>query len=99
MESQSALIGADGTVELDAVAQVHLYLALVVNPGYAERDDALRFHDALDNFRLLELRMLVIDILNRLQHFTYCLQVLQLARMFALQALHDFFNFHSVDVF
>ena len=99
MEAQTALVRTDGAVELYAVAQVHLYLALVVDPGHAERDDALGFHDALYDFGLLELGVLVVDVLDRLQHFAYCLQVLQLARMFALQALHDFFNFHSVDVF
>ena len=95
METQSALVGTDCRVELDAVAQVHLYFALVVDPGHAEGDDALGFHDALHNLRFLKLRVLVVDVFDRFQNLAHCLQVLQLARMLALQALHDFLNFHS----
>ena len=98
METQSTLVGADGAVELYTIAQVHLYLALVVDPGNAERDDALRFNDSFYNLRFLELRMLVVDVLDRFKHFAYCLQILQFARMLALQALHNFLNFHSVVV-
>ena len=36
VEAQAALVGADGGVELDAVAAVHLHLALIVDPGHAE---------------------------------------------------------------
>ena len=38
MEPQAALVGADGAVELHAVAAVHLHLALIVHPGHAEKD-------------------------------------------------------------
>ena len=65
MEAQSALIRTDGRVELYAVADVHLNLTLVVDPGYAECGDALGLHQALDDFRFLKLRMLVIYILDR----------------------------------
>ena len=70
VESQSTLIRADGAVELHAVAQVHLYLALVVDPGHTEGNDALGFHDALHDLRLLELGVLVIHILDALQHLS-----------------------------
>jgi len=73
MEAQTALVRTDGTVELHTVADVHLYLALVVDPGHTEGDDALRFHDALHDFCLLKLRMLVIYVFDRLQYFTYSL--------------------------
>ena len=73
VETQSALIRTDGTVELYAVADVHLHFSLVVNPRYTEGGDALRFHNALDDLCLLKLRMLVIYILDGFQHFSYCL--------------------------
>ena len=47
MEAQTALVGADGAVELDAVAHVDLGLALVVHPRNAEHDDALGHGHAL----------------------------------------------------
>ena len=45
MEAQAALVGAQGRVELDAVAAVDLELALVVLPDDAKLDDALRDGD------------------------------------------------------
>ena len=48
MESQAALVGAQGGVELDAVAAVDLGLALVVLPDDAELDDALGDGDDLE---------------------------------------------------
>ena len=69
----SALIGADGAIELYTVTQVYLYFALVVNPGHAEGYDALRLYDALYNLGFFELRMLVVHIFDRLQHLSYCL--------------------------
>ena len=96
MEAKAALIGANSTVELHAIADVDLHFALVVNPGHAEGRDALRLDDAFHNLCFLELWMLVIDILDAFQHFADCLKVLSLAWMLLLQALHDFLNVHSI---
>ena len=76
VESQSTLVRANGTIELHAVADVHLNLALVVDPGHAEGSDTFGLDDTLNNLSLLEFRMLVVHIFYRLQHFTYSLQVL-----------------------
>ena len=48
METQSALIRADGTVELYPVTQVDLNLSLVVHPRNSEHNDAFRLHQSLD---------------------------------------------------
>ena len=64
VEAQTALVRADGAVELYAVAEVHLHLAFVVNPGHPERDDTLWFDDTLYDLGFLKLRMLIIDILD-----------------------------------
>ena len=64
MEAQAALVGANGAVELHAVADVDMHLALVVSPRYAERDDAFRLYDAFNQLDFLELGMLVVDILD-----------------------------------
>ena len=53
VEAQAALVGSNGGVELDAVAAVDLNLALVVDPGHAEHDDALGLDEALQQGRLL----------------------------------------------
>ena len=76
METQTALVRTDGAVELYTVTEVHLYLALIIHPWHTESDDALRLHDAFDNACALELRVLVVDILYRNEHFAYCLQIL-----------------------
>ena len=76
METQSTLVGADGTVELYAVAQVHLNLTFVVDPGHAERDDTLRFYNTLHNLSFLKLRMLIVDVLDTFQYFAYGLKIL-----------------------
>ena len=41
MEAQTALVGSDGAVELDAIAVVHLNLTLVVHPRNPEQNGAL----------------------------------------------------------
>ena len=55
VEAQAALVGADGGVELHAVAAVDLDLALVVDPRHAEHDHALGLDDALEKRGLLVL--------------------------------------------
>ena len=48
VETQASLVGADGGVELHAVAQVHLHLTLIVHPGYTEGDDAFGLHQTFN---------------------------------------------------
>ena len=73
METQTALVRADGAIKLNTVTNVDLHFALVVDPGHTESDDSFWLYDALNNLGLLELRMLVVHIFNRFQYFTYCL--------------------------
>ena len=49
MESDAALVGADGGVELDTIAAVDLHLAVVVHPGDTEDDLPFRFHQTFQN--------------------------------------------------
>ena len=89
MEAQTALVGADGAVELDAVAAVHLDLALVIDPGYTEGDDALRLDQTLDEAGLLVLGMLLHDGLDALQDLADSLQEFGLVSIALFQALVD----------
>ena len=73
METQAAFVGADGAIELHTVTNVYLYLALVVDPGHTESSDTLWLYDALYDFGFLKLGVLVVHILNAVQHLSYCL--------------------------
>ena len=94
VEAQAALVGADGAVELDAVAGVGLDLALVVHPGDAEGEDAVRLDHPLDDLRLLEFGMLVIDFLDGLEDLLYRLEIFALAGVLGLETGHDVFRLH-----
>ena len=78
MEAQAALVGADGAVVLHAVAAVDVHNALVVHPGDAELDHALRLDEALEQGGLLPLGVLVHDQLQGLKDLAHGLQELRL---------------------
>src|SRR5699024_1198534 len=61
MEAQAALVGADGAVELHAVALVDVHAALVVHPRNAEEDDALGLDETFEERCLLVLGMALDD--------------------------------------
>ena len=73
METKTSLVWAYRRVELYTVADVHLHLALVIYPWHTERYYTLWLYKALNELRLLKLRMLVVHILDREQHLTHCL--------------------------
>src|SRR5574344_2708870 len=96
MKPESPFVWADGTVELYAIAQIHLHFAFVINPWHTERDDPFWFYNAFYDFCLLEFRMLAIHVLDRLEYFAHSLQVFQFTWVLTLQILHDFSHFHSL---
>ena len=96
VETQTALVRADGAVELHAIAYIDMNFALVVGPRHTEHDDTLRFDDTFDDLCFLKFRMLVVHILDGMKHFFYCLKEFRLSWMLLSQVLHDFFYFHSV---
>ena len=85
MQTQAALVGPDCRVELDAVATVHLDLAIIVHPRHAEDDDALRLHKALEDAFLLVLGMGIECRLERGEHLTGGLDELGLVSIALLQ--------------
>ena len=99
METQTTFVRTNGAVELHAIAQVDLYLALVVDPRYAEGDDTFGLYDAFHNLCFFKLRMLVVHVLDGIKHFPYSLQEFYFAWMFLLQALHDFLYVHSIVIY
>ena len=95
MEAQSTLVRANGTVELHAVTQVDLDVAVVIHPRHTEGNDALGFYQSFYQFDTFKLRMLVIDLLNGDEYFLDCLQILFLSWVTSLQLAHDVFNLHG----
>ena len=81
METQTALVGADGAVRLHAVAAVDLHLALVVLPRHAEHHDALRLDHALQDLVLFVLGMLLQDRHDRGQDFLDHVMIFLLLRI------------------
>ena len=65
VESNAAFVRADGIVELYAVAQVYLYVAVIVYPGYFEGNDSVGFDKPLDQFGFFELGVLVVYLFDR----------------------------------
>jgi hypothetical protein len=78
VQAQAALVGADCAVEFDAVAAVHLNLALVVDPGHAEHQLTLRLYHSLKDLVLFVLRITIQSRLQRLEHLGHCLMELRL---------------------
>ena len=96
METQTALVGTDGVVELDTVAGVHLYLSFIIDPRNAEGENTVGFDDALDDLRRFEFRMFVIHVLNGLENLLYSLQVFFLCRVLRLEAGHNLLCLHLI---
>ena len=81
MEADAALIGADGGVELDAVAPVHLDFTVVVNPGHPEDDLPLRLHQALQHPSFYQVGADLNDRFQALQYFGDRLDKLRFTRI------------------
>lgn len=95
METDAAFVRADGIVELYAIADIVLNLALVVDPGHTEGDDAVRLDHALDDFCFFKFRMLVVDVLDADEDFLDCLKIFLFTRVFGLQVAQNGVNVHD----
>ena len=76
METDTALVWADGIVVLNAVAHIGVYFPVVVDPADSERYYAVGDAQALDKIVTLKDGILVVDILNRGNNFSYSLEIL-----------------------
>ena len=81
MEPQSSLVGADGGVELNPIAPIHMDSSLVVHPGHPEGDDPLGLHEGLHNALFFILGVLVDDLVQALQELQHGLVELPLVRV------------------
>jgi hypothetical protein len=90
MEAHTALVRADGGIELDAVAVVHLYLTLVIHPGDAEEDAPFRGGQPLKQ-RIAAVGILVLFDYGTqaFQHFVNSLIELRLVRILCLHSCQN----------
>ncbi|MCY1414306.1 hypothetical protein D9M71_297530 [compost metagenome] len=89
METQAALVRADGAAHLHAIATVHLHTAGIVDPGYPEQDSTLRLDDPLDDAGLQVLRIGFKEWPETAQHLFHRLMELRLVRVALLQAQQE----------
>src|SRR5665648_685750 len=92
MEAHAALVGADSAVHLDAEPAIDLDLALVVDPGDAEHDDALGLGDALEDLLLAIDGVLVEHHIKGLGDLLRGLVELDLRRVLGPEFGHEFVN-------
>ena len=83
MEAKATLVGADGTGELHTISTVYLNLSLIIDPGYAERDHAIRLSQTLQNGIPSVFFLISFDYrTKRVKHLTYCLMKFRFTRIF-----------------
>ncbi len=71
MEAQAAFIRADRAVALHAEAAVDVHFSAVVHPGDAENHNALRLHNAFQDFEVHQLRIFGNIGGDAFHHLTY----------------------------
>lgn len=64
METNTALVGADSTVELYTIADVGLNLTFIVYPGNTESEDTVRLNYSFNDFCLFEFGMLIVNLFD-----------------------------------
>ena len=94
METDTTLVRSDSRVELHTITGICLYLTIVIYPCNLECKDTLRLDDTLDDLCILEFRMLIVNLFNRLQYFMYRLEIFLLVRVLGLESGHQIFSVH-----
>ena len=64
VETKTALVCAEGSIELYTIAEVGADFTGIVDPGHAECENAIGFDQTLNDFGLLELRVFVVDFFD-----------------------------------
>mmetsp|Transcript_5425 Transcript_5425/g.13651 ORF Transcript_5425/g.13651 Transcript_5425/m.13651 type:complete len:260 (-) Transcript_5425:110-889(-) len=79
METKSTLVGSNGRVVLDAIATVHLFTPLLIDPANTKLNDTLRLHESRHHRNVLGISFK--DRCEALQHLFESLQELDLPRV------------------
>ena len=94
MESDATLVGAYRIAELHTVAQIDMYLTVVILPWYSETNDAVGFHQPFYQTYPFKLGVLIVNTLNGKQYFPHGLQILGFTGMLGLKLLKNQFRLH-----
>ena len=97
METDTTLVRTDGIIVLNTVAHVILHLTLVINPRNAEREDAVRNTQTVNQIISFKFGILIIDIFNSGQHFFHCLDILRFIRETTFQIVDNFNCLHTLN--
>src|SRR4029078_7398125 len=92
MEAESALVGADGAVHLDAETTIDLDIAMVIKPRNAEHQHALGLRYALKNFVRDVFRVTLQYETKGIEYFLDCLVEFGLCRILRLHLGHYFLD-------
>ena len=96
METNAAFVGTDGVVELHAVTEIHVHIAVVIDPWHAKGQNAVGFHEAFHQTHFLKFGMFVIDVLHGGEHLLHGLKKFRFVGMTFLQILQNDFFFHAI---
>ena len=92
METQAALVRANGTAHLDTITAVDLDLALIVDPRHAEQDRALRLDHTLKNTGLQVVRIGLQEGPEAAQYLFHRLMEFRLGWVTFFQACEEVFD-------
>ncbi|MNJ61606.1 hypothetical protein D3C77_574030 [compost metagenome] len=92
VETQTALVRADGAAHLYTVAAVDLDLARIIDPRHTEQDRALRLNHTFENAGLKIMRVGLKERPEAAQHFFDCLMEFRLGRVALFQAREEIFD-------
>ncbi len=81
MKTKAPFIRSNGAVHLNPKTPVNMHLFLVINPGYPEEDNPLRFNNPLHNTLVPVKRILIQDRFYRFYHLGHCLVEFSLIRI------------------
>ena|SRR5699024_2089649 len=90
METKTALVRSDGTVELHAVTFVYLNVAVVICPRNTEGNDSLRLYQTLKNSQFTVFFFILVNYyLQGIQNFLHCLMEFRFAWVLCYDSLVD----------
>ena len=94
METNTAFVGTNGVVMLNAVAHVGLHLTLIISPSDAELNHSVGNAEALYQIIFFKLGVFVVLFFDGGEHLAHCLDVLRLIGESSFQFLYNFISFH-----
>ena len=92
VKAKAALVGANGGVELDAIAAIDLDLTRIIDPRNAEHHDALRLNKTLEQSVLFIFGMSIERRAKCAQDFRGCLNEFGLVGVLGLELFKDSFG-------